>query len=314
MTFDVLFDRWWPSKSSEVRRSTANSYLLSWNSVKPIIGSVDVSVFGRRDAQFLLGKLIESGLSAKSCRDRIALVRMMLNAALQDFAIIILPTDWQLKYPAAKPRLIKSFTREESKKIVCRLYADADSLAPSVAAVAISLLAGLRIGETCGLKWSDFDFAHGTFSVKRTVNHIYNPLEKKCESLVGAPKSAAGFREVPLHPILKKILRKFFGDPKSLSGYVLSGDSKPYTPHVVRDAFERFRDRNRLPKINFHGLRHTFATILIEAGVDVKVVSDIIGHADVSTTYNLYVHPSADSKRKAVAKAFRGFKLEGGEA
>lgn len=62
--------------------------------------------------------------------------------------------------------------------------------------------------------------------------------------------------------------------------------------------------------ILFHGLRHTFATILIEKGVDVKVVSDIIGHSDVSTTYNLYVHPSPDAKKKAVAKAFRGLKLD----
>lgn len=89
-----------------------------------------------------------------------------------------------------------------------------------------------------------------------------------------------------------------------------SESDSPTIPKVLRESFNLFVKRNKLPQINFHGLRHTFATILIEKGVDVKVVSDIIGHSDVSTTYNLYVHPSPDAKKKAVAKAFRGLKLD----
>jgi integrase len=278
-------------------------------SIEPLIGALDIATFGQQQATWLLNKMLSTGSSSKYCRDRIALVKMLLRFASQQLAETVSPHSWRLKYPAQPRRLVKSFNQAEQKKIIRVAYAETLKGAKYSAIFAVTILTGLRIGEVCGLRWSDFDFAHKTVTIRRTVSNVYDPIEHKVIELVGAPKTTAGYREVPLHPLVIKLLKVRYGNLSGRSGYVTSESDSPTIPKVLRESFNLFVKRNKLPQINFHGLRHTFATILIEKGVDVKVVSDIIGHSDVSTTYNLYVHPSPDAKRKAVAKAFRGLTL-----
>ena len=287
--------------------------MSSWISIKPYVGDIDIETFGQLNAQTVLNTMVSAGLKRKSCHDRLALLKMMLTYALTEHSIAIKPLNWKLRYPASAPRLVKSFTKAESKRVIQAVSHEIAQGKTSSVSIAISLLTGLRIGEVCGLRWNDFDFSHKTFTVQRTVNNFYDPINRSGQTIVGPPKTTAGFREVPVHPVLMELLKQAFGKPSLLKGYVLTGTDTPRSTRVIRDSYDRFLKRHKLPDINFHGLRHTFATILIEAGVDVKTVSDIIGHANVSTTFNLYVHPSADAKRKAIMKAFRGFKMEGGE-
>ena len=310
MTFTELYTLWFDLKKQEVRSSTASNYATAWFSVKDFVADIDISTFDRWKAQETLNKLTEKGLSAKSSRDRMAVLKMMLQYANQVLMITVKPLDWKLRYPAKRQKLIKSFGLNEAKHLIRQVHREILTGKTTSIPIAISLLTGLRIGEVSGLRWEDFDFAHKTFVVQRTVNHFYDPTEAKMRSIIGPPKTAAGFREVPLHPTLARLLRLAYGNPSKNKGFVLTGTETPRQVHNIRDAYDRFLLRNKLSKINFHGLRHTFATILIEAGVDVKTVSDILGHANVSTTFNLYVHPSADAKKKAVLKAFRGFKIE----
>lgn len=310
MTFDELYNIWWKDKTSEIRTSTASLYTTNWLSIKKIVGEMDIETFDMRKAQSVLNKMIENGLGAKSAHDRIAVVKMMLVFALQNLSIPVKPLDWKLRYPAAKRRLLKCFGRDESKKIIRYVHKEIKDGKTSTFPVALSLLTGLRLGEVCGLRWEDFDFAHKTFVVQRKIISFHDPVECHTKTEIGPPKSSAGYREVPVVPILMKLLRLAYGDVTKRKGYVVGDGETPRGVRTLRDSYSRFLKRYKLPKINFHGLRHTFATILIESGVDVKTVSDIIGHADVSTTFNLYVHPSADAKKKAVLKAFRGFKLE----
>lgn len=309
MNFKELFERWKSVKVPDLRHTTMCTYTMSWMSIEPLIGALDIATFGQQQATWLLNKMLSTGSSSKYCRDRIALVKMLLHFASQQLAETVSPHSWRLKYPAQPRRLVKSFNQAEQKKIIRVAYAETLKGAKYSAIFAVTILTGLRIGEVCGLRWSDFDFAHKTVTIRRTVSNVYDPIEHKVIELVGAPKTAAGYREVPLHPLVIKLLKVRYGNLSGRSGYVTSESDSPTIPKVLRESFNLFVKRNKLPQINFHGLRHTFATILIEKGVDVKVVSDIIGHSDVSTTYNLYVHPSPDAKRKAVAKAFRGLTL-----
>lgn len=313
MMFNELFVKWWQTKPDGIRPSTASAYMSSWISIKPYVGNKDIETFGQLNAQTVLNTMVSAGLKRKSCHDRLALLKMMLTYALTEHSIAIKPLNWKLRYPASAPRLVKSFTKAESKRVIQAVSHEIAQGKTSSVSIAISLLTGLRIGEVCGLRWNDFDFSHKTFTVQRTVNNFYDPINRSGQTIVGPPKTTAGFREVPVHPVLMELLKQAFGKPSLLKGYVLTGTDTPRSTRVIRDSYDRFLKRHKLPDINFHGLRHTFATILIEAGVDVKTVSDIIGHANVSTTFNLYVHPSADAKRKAIMKAFKGFKMEGGE-
>lgn len=310
MTFTELYDVWWKDKPLEIRTSTASLYTTHWLSVKKIIGDMDVESFDTHKAQRLLNKMIENGLGAKSAHDRIAVVKMMLVFALQNLSIPVKPLDWKLRYPATKRRLLKCFRRDEAKKIIRCVYKEISVGKTSTFPAALSLLTGLRLGEVCGLRWEDFDFPHKTFVVQRKIISFHDPVECHIKTIIGPPKTSAGYREVPVAPVLMKLLRLAYGDITKRKGFVVGDGEEPRGVRTVRDSYDRFLKRHKLPDINFHGLRHTFATILIESGIDVKTVSDIIGHADVSTTFNLYVHPSADAKKKAVLKAFRGFNLE----
>ena len=122
--------------------------------------------------------------------------------------------------------------------------------------------------------------------------------------IVGTTKTRAGYRDVPLLPVLKQALRALYKGNTSI--YIVSGTDTPLDPHVLREKFKNLQQRLGLPHITFHGLRHTFASMLVEAGGDVKTISIILGHSTVAMTLNLYVHPSEDAKRKAVSRAFKG--------
>lgn len=305
MQFDELFDKWYADRAHEVRQSTIATYRLSWKCLSPIVGHHDVSRFGKAEASLLLAALLGQGLSPKTARDRMALVRQLLVYASQSLEISIRPLDWRLKYPEGKPRIIKSFTEAEMLRIVRGVCEEINDGRYTTLPVLISILTGMRIGEVVGLRWGDIDYTHNVIHVERTVSKAYDPADQTERYFVGPPKSRAGYREVPLLPVLRRCLREVGRKSPQTSSYVV-GDS-PRHAHIrcVRESYARFLKRHKLPCINFHGLRHTYATLLVASGGDIKTISTLLGHSDVALTLNLYVHPSLESKRKVANRAFR---------
>lgn len=282
---------------------------MDWKYLEPKIGTTDISDFGRQNARFLLATMINEGLSPKVSRDRIAFIRQLLIFASQELEMRVKSLNWQLRYPASPPKKIKNFTEAEMLRIVKATISEIESGNQSNLPALIALLTGMRIGEVLGLKWKDIDFDRKIVNVERNVTISYDPELKTQRYLLGAPKTAKGFRTIPLLPTLKNALKIISGKMPSDELFVVGNSNKPKSHSYVRDCFDRLLKRNNLPDINFHGLRHTFATLLVESGGDIKTISDILGHANVATTLNLYVHPSLDAKIKVVNKAFR--KLRG---
>ena len=128
----------------------------------------------------------------------------------------------------------------------------------------LSLYTGLRIGEVCGLKWEDIDFKKGCISVNKTVER----KERR----------------------------------KSPDLFVLSGKQNPTEPRTLQYRFEKILKSAGIREMKFHSLRHTYATICIEKGVDIKTLSELLGHSDVKITLNTYVHSSDKLKRKYVKR------------
>ena len=168
------------------------------------------------------------------------------------------------------------------------------------AGILLALCAGMRIGEICALKVSDIDFLAGTIDISRAVQRVQTG--KKTELLVQTPKSDASERVIPLpSDLLSHLKTAVRGLPEN--AYVLTGRAdKPMEPRTLRYYFSGFLKRCNIRYRNFHVLRHTFATRCIETGMDVKSLSELLGHADVRTTLKLYVHPSLESKRRAIQK------------
>lgn len=314
MKFSELYEKWHAEKILEIKPSTKALHAMHWRMLSAAIAEKDISDFGRTEAKLLLYEMLEAGLSPKTAKDRMAFVKQMLLFAATTLEAKIKPADWRLKYPQGTPREIKSFTEAEMLRIVRYAEEEIKTGRVSVLPVAMSIMTGMRIGETLALRWGDIDWTHNIIIVRRNVVKAYDPETKTERYFVGSPKTKQGYREIPMLPVLRRILREIGGKTPDIGNYVVGNSGNPTGHGSVRDSYSRFLKRHRLPSINFHGLRHTYATLLVASGGDVKTISTLLGHSKVSLTLDLYVHPTLESKRKTMNKAFRKLRIYDADA
>ena len=164
--------------------------------------------------------------------------------------------------------------------------------------VLLSMYAGLRVGEVCALKWTDIDLEKSILTVNRTVQRI-RTMSSECATTIsiGMPKSRSSMRQIPLPEFLADILNHFNHKNDS---YVLSGSERIIEPRTMQYRFKSILKKANLPSINYHALRHMFATNCIMAGFDVKTLSELLGHCSVETTLNRYVHSSIERKAECM--------------
>jgi len=175
-------------------------------------------------------------------------------------------------------------------------------------AILISMYTGLRVGEASGLKWGDVDFGKKSLSINRTVQRIKNPnkgSEKKTILIAGTPKSDSSVRTIPIPEFLIPLLKSLKG---SDDNYILSESDKIYDSRLLDSFFERTLVNCNIEHLKYHTLRHTFATSSIEAGIDPKTLSELLGHSSVEITLKLYVHPTYNMKKKSIEKTTRFMK------
>ena len=164
-------------------------------------------------------------------------------------------------------------------------------------AILLCLFTGLRIGELCGLKWSDIDFDNAIVSVRRTVQRINNCGSS--EVIISSPKSKTSVRDVPIPEFLIDVLKM---NKKASELFIITGTPKPTEPRTMQNRFKSILKVCGIRNVNFHLLRHTYATVCIEHGFDPKTLSEILGHADASITLNRYVHSSMQLKKNYVSR------------
>ena len=162
----------------------------------------------------------------------------------------------------------------------------------------LSLYTGLRIGEVCGLKWEDIDLKKGCLSVNKTVERI-SIGNGKTKVVVESPKTESSIRKVYVPSFIMELLKEH---KKSSDLFVLSGKLKPTEPRTLQYRFEKILKSAGIREMTFHSLRHTYATLCIEKGMDIKTLSELLGHSDVKITLNTYVHSSDRLKRKYVKR------------
>ena len=182
---------------------------------------------------------------------------------------------------------VKILDLSEQAKLVNFLYQDMDIYKLGIL---ICLFTGLRLGEICALKWDDIDMNLKILHVNRTVQRI--AVERGTQLLESNPKTVCSKRELPISDQLHDMLCKF----QQSEGYLFRR-KMPLEPRTYQNKFKSYLQMAGIEEINFHALRHTFATNCIENGADVKSVSEMLGHSDVKITLNRYVHPTVATKR-----------------
>jgi integrase len=166
--------------------------------------------------------------------------------------------------------------------------------------ILIAICTGMRIGEVCGLKYENIDYVNHLISVEKTVYRTKNDMYQTT-LVLSTPKTAHSQRIIPLHQYLFNILARQQGN---FDNYVLTQSSTPMDPRILRRHFKYFLEKHGFIKMRFHDLRHTFANLCLDTGVDYKSISELLGHADVSTTLNLYVHSNTKKKQAYIDKLF----------
>lgn len=167
-------------------------------------------------------------------------------------------------------------------------------------AVSIGMHTGMRIGEICALKREDIDLEEKIIHVRKTVQRVKNLEEncgKKTKLILGEPKSGSSHREIPIKQALLKKLKKICEARKEGTFLLGIDETKPLDPRTLQYRFKAFLKKVEAKEMNFHGLRHSFATRCVEKKMDIKSLSEILGHASVKMTLDRYVHSSMEHKR-----------------
>lgn len=234
------------------------------------------------------------GLSANFVKSVISVLQNSLKTA-HVLGLIPEYTADRIKRPKIVEKQVECFSIAEQKKIEqCVL----ESNKPKLKGIILCLYTGLRIGELLALTWEDIDFSKGMLSVTKTC-HDGNMNGKHCV-IVDMPKTSNSQRTIPIAKSLVAILREM--KKQSSSNYVIEDNARVVFVRSYQRTFELLLKRLNIPHKGFHALRHTFATRALECGMDVKTLSEILGHKNATITLNRYAHSLWEYKSEMMNK------------
>lgn len=300
-TINQITEEWKEEKKKYVKKSTYAAYqLLIQNHIKPYFGDLH-EVNEEKVQQFVFDKL-DAGLSEKTIRDIIIVLKMILKFGIKNEYLEYVQID--VKFPSKQEKKnLDVLSKADQKKFMEHLR---NNFTFKNLGIFICLSTGMRIGEICGLRWCDVDTAEGVIKVRHTLQRIYiiEGETRHTELLLDTPKTANSVRDIPMSSELLKML-KSLNKVVNENYYVISNDIKPIEPRTYRNYYKKLCKQLDIPELKFHGLRHSFATRCIESKADYKTVSVLLGHSNISTTLNLYVHPNKEQKKKTIDKMLR---------
>lgn len=300
-----LAANWLEMKKQYVRESTYAVYKQKIEKyILPFLGEIKLGDLNDNILNDFLKQLLTEGtqhsgggLSWKTVSDIRSVLEMIIQWASKNGA----PNLGLIKMsmPPQQPSSMEIINKGEQKKLEEVLLSDISLVNIGIL---LSLYDGLRIGEVCGLRWEDVDFKKGTLSIKRTVMRIQETEEekdRKTKIIISVPKTYHSVREIPIPKDLLKLLRDVKG---SKDDFVLTGTRQCMEPRALTAKYKRILRKAGISDYRYHALRHTFASRCIEQGVDIKTLSEIMGHSNVKITMDRYVHPSMEHKKKQINK------------
>lgn len=317
MTLGEWLDNWYILYAKPFLKT---STLVSYNGyiekhIKPFIGAVKLSDLNGIILQeffnekYVSGRLDHTGgLSEKTVLN----IRQMLHAALRkalENGFVSANYVEHVRLQKVSIPDMRVLSVDEQQRLITALDNHQDEY--SIGFILL-LATGIRVGELCALKWSNIDFLKKIIKIRHTLQRLpnLNPDDvSKTIIVINSPKSERSLRDIFINDVIIEklfshrnyIMDKFGTECVTDNQFILTRKlNKPVEPRTVQDAFKRLLKRANVEDANLHSLRHTFATRAIEAGIDYKTLSLILGHADISTTMNRYAHVMDDTKRAAM--------------
>ena len=331
VTVNEMFDLWCDLKRG-IKDNTFQNYKYMYNLfIRPNFGKMRITMVKKTDVKRFYNTLADGKILKVSTIDTLHnILHQVFDMALNDNYIRLNPTDNMLK----ELKKAHNFSVEKRKaltipeqELFMRFLKESTQYNHWYPIFAVMLGTGMRVGELTGLRWCDIDFDEDLISVNHTLVFYNHGDNKGCTFSINTPKTEAGNRTIPILPSVKEALqmeRKMQQEfdvkcSVSIDGYSdfifvnrfgatqHQGTLNKAIKRIIRDCNDEVllkskeKDPVLLPPFSCHSLRHTFTTRAVESGMNVKVLQEVLGHKDISTTWNIYTDVTKDTKKKEVS-------------
>ncbi|MCI8465907.1 MAG: site-specific integrase [Lachnospiraceae bacterium] len=303
--FSSLLSDWLSSVRQNVKESTYSRYqAMVEKHIRPELGGFLLSeLSGEIIDQFARKKLYQGnlkksgGLSPKTVAGFLSVIRLAMDYGAGKGYVC--PPHMVIRNPRQKAPEIQILDPGEQRRLETFVLQEKNTVGFGIL---ISLYLGLRIGEVCALRWEDLDIKNGLLSVQRSIQRIPDSgtetdssVHAKTKIVIDTPKTHSSSRKIPIPSFMLPLFQQYQTEK---SCYVLTGSPNYLEPRMYYRKYKQLLKKCGLEHFNYHALRHTFATRCVENNFDIKSLSEILGHANVATTLQRYVHPSLHLKRR----------------
>lgn len=299
MKTDITLEDWLGEQEAGVKGSSLKTY-KSYERVhiRPFLGHLYLAEITAKKLRAFKKQLSES-LAAKTVRDILSYLHTLLKQAKQKGYTVYTKT---LK-TAVKWHEKEVPDFEEHQALSKRLR---HSQKPVDMGILLAMSTGLRLGEVLGLRVKDIDLRASVLHVRVNRQRVYDPKTNTYPVREQTPKTQKSCRSIPLHPALKNALAHYLknmGNPDKEKPLIANRQGRAYDARTLQRRFQAVKKELGLKEgITFHSLRHSFATRALEAGADMRTVSDLLGHSSVAFTMNCYSHSATKLKREQMEK------------
>lgn len=305
LDFSALAEQWLASVSHGVKESTLAHYDYTLQRyLLPVFGAWKVHGLDEQRLEQGMLEVIspKSGnhkpLGASSARECLSILRRICKYAAH--LRLMRPVEILVKLPQFERVQTKPLSVQEQ---ACLRDFVLEHPTTRKAGLLLQMELGLRIGEVCGLQWGDFDLSAGVLTIRRTVSRIYC-RDGHTKVLIQTPKTRSSGREIPIPQELFTLLQRLHGGASEETWFLSGNAEKPVEPRCYRKSVQLYLRQAAVRKVHPHTLRHTFATTCLQAGCDIKTLSELLGHADPNITLRRYVHSNMNRKRRELERVF----------
>lgn len=301
---------WLKTQQTKIKPSSYNKYAFIIDKhIIPHIGDCQVRNLNSGILNNFLLELLsrgrldgKGGLSPKTVQTIHTVVNLLLEYADTRYNIYVHIKNISL--PKQQQSQKKCFSDADKERLFAAVKKEYIRDLRSLG-ILICMYTGLRVGEICALRWSDIDFDKKIIKITHTALRIHLQREtsnQKTSIEIFAPKTQTSLREIPINSQLFPVLREVSAQ-YARQAFIISGDCEQIIePRNIQHYFFALQKRYAIEPLNFHALRHTFASQCLLSGIDVKSLSEILGHTNATTTMNFYVHSSMEQKRMQIEK------------
>lgn len=306
ITIREVSKEWLNMKKLTVKQSTYSKYYRTVKAViLPELGGLTlaeinssvINSFTSRKLGFGEGAA-EKPLAAKTVRDICTILKSIIRYSENEYRTGPLAENTVL--PKPKREIIETLNEEELRRITRDLWMHQSE--PRYLGILLCMYSGMRLGEICALRWNDIGLDQRIIRINHTLQRITIPNEqssRKTKIILDKPKTKFSTRIIPISNQIYPAMKNLYSSADKNS-FFLTSSLKFMEPRSYQYFFKRILKKNGIRNVNFHMLRHTFATRCVEVGMDVKTLSEILGHSSTNITLTYYVHSSLGTKQKQI--------------